>query len=201
MTASVGTASIVSDSTLLAPRWARILRASVLLALGLAILFSATLHGNAAFDVAIASSGLAVMGVVHLIEWTQRRGQGGANIALLLGIVAIVFAVLVIAVRAPLALPVGIAAWALVSALLEFVGMVVSPGTRQDAPIIGAVGILLSIVVLLSRDDVVAVIGFFGGYAIVAGVFLGIAAFDTRRVRDAMSNPTTQTPAAIVESE
>ena len=38
----------------------------------------------------------------------------------------------------------------------------------------------LALLVLVFRDDLIAVIGFFGAYAIVRGVFLGISAFDTR---------------------
>lgn len=189
------------DPSLLAPRWARVLRAAVLCGLGLVILFTATLHGDPAFDVAITASGLAVMGAVHLIEWAQQRGRSGAVVTLLLGTVTLASAVLVFTVRTPLMLAVLIAAWALVSALLEFIGTVLAPGSRQDAAIIGAAGVLLSIVVLFSRDDVVAVIGFFGGYAILAGVFLGIAAFDARREHEAQSNPAAQASAANVESE
>ena len=38
----------------------------------------------------------------------------------------------------------------------------------------------LALLILLFRDDLIAVIGFFGAYAIVRAVFLGISAFDTR---------------------
>lgn len=177
------------------------MRAGALFGIGLIILFTATLHGNTAFDVAIGSSALALIGAVHLIEWAQRRGEPGAAVALILGIISIAFAVLVFTLRDPLAFAMMIAAWALVSALLEFVGMVVAPGTRQDAAIIGAAGVLLSIFVLFTREDIIAVIGFFGGYAILAGVFLGIAAFDSRRGREVEPNPTTRASAANVESE
>lgn len=201
MTASVETVRRAGDVALLAPRWSRVLRAAVLFVLGIVVLFTATLHSNTAFDIAIASSGIAAVGVVHFIEWAQLRGHRGAVISLLMGLVSIVSAGLVFALHDQLVLAVGIAAWALVCALLEFVGMTVAPGSRQDAAIVGAAGVLLSITVLLSRNDVVAVIGFFGGYAIIAGVFLGIAAFDTRRERDASElGAPTMNPAANVES-
>ncbi|MGO3146987.1 MAG: hypothetical protein ACTIJ6_04835 [Leucobacter sp.] len=163
------------------PRWTTLLRAGVLLVVGLVIAFSATLHENFAFDVALTSSGLALIGAVYIIECSQRRGKQGAPIALLLGIVSFAAAATVFTVRIEFAFAIVIAAWALVCALFEFLGMTVAPGSRQDAAIIGAAGMLLAVLVLVFRDDAVAVIGFFGAYAVIAGVFLGIAGFDVRR--------------------
>src|SRR5690606_35266540 len=139
---------------------------------------------------AIASSALAIIGVVHVIEWSQRRQQSGAPVALFLGIVSIAAAVLVFTIRVELTFAIVIAVWSLVCALLEFLGMTITPGSRPEGALIGAAGVLLALAVLLTRNDLVAVIGFFGGYAVLAGVFLGIAAFDVRRSRggdDALS--------------
>lgn len=201
MTTANSVARRVVDPSLLPPRWARVLRAVVLVAIGAVITFSATLHSQLTFDVAMISSGLALIGTSHLIEWNQRRGKAGAPIALILGITSLVFAVLVFLLRDAFALAMLVAAWALVSALLEFVGMAVVPGSREDAPLIGGFGVLLSLFVLLSRDDVVAVIGFFGGYAVLAGVFLGIAAFDIRRGANVDAVQPVQGASDKVESE
>lgn len=171
-----------------APRSIRVLRAAVLIVTGLVVTFSAELHENVAFDTALVVAALALIGVVHGIEAFARRKSGGVAEAILLAIVSLAAAVVVSATVfgtgatfATTALALTLAAWALVSALLEFLGMVVHPGTRQDAALVGAAGVLLAIFLLLFRDDAVAVIGFFGGYAVLAGVFLGIGAFDTRR--------------------
>lgn len=180
MASSPSTVRFATDPSVLPPRWARALRSATLLAVGLAITFTATLHGDLAFDVAMASSGLALIGAVQLVEWAQRRGASGAPVALAIGIVSLIAAALVFMLRVELALAVVLAGWALVSALLEFIGMIVFPGSRQDAALLGGIGVLLALVLLLVREDLVAVIGFFGGYAIIAGVFLGIAAFDRR---------------------
>lgn len=181
MSPSIGTAHRAETSAAVLPRWIMLLRAGILLAVGFAVTFSATLHETFLFDIALTSAGLTLLGAAHLIEWSQRRGRSGAPIALFLGIVSLAAAAAVFTIRIELAFAVVLAAWALACALLEFLGMTVAPGTRQDAAIIGAISMLLALLVLLFRDDVVAVIGFFGGFSVVAGVFLGIAAFDARR--------------------
>lgn len=195
--ASAGIARFAGDPSALPPRWSRMLRSAVLLAVGLAIAFSATLHRELAFDVAMTSAGLGVIGAVHLVESAQRRRVGaaaGSAISLFLGIASLLATLLVFVFRSELALVVVLAAWALVGALLEFIGMVVYPGSRQDAPILGFIGLLLALLVLVSHADLVAVIGFFGGYAVIAGVFLGIAALDRRGAGDPGGDPAPASP-------
>lgn len=202
MAPSSGTTQRTDALVSVLPRWAILLRAGALLVVGLVITFSATLHENFAFDVGVIASGLALLGVVHLVEWSQRRGKTGAPIALILGIVSLVAAVLVFAQTTELALAIIIASWSLVCALLEFLGMTITPGSRHDAVIIGAIGMLLAVLVLVFRNDAVAVIGFFGGYAIIAGVFLAIAGFDTRRsVLESDTEAQSSPIATQVESE
>lgn len=181
MSTSTITQTRSGDPTILPAKWVRVLRAAVLIVIGLAVTFTATFHEQFTFDVGVISAGLVLIGICHLLEWVQRRGRGGAPVALLLGLVAVSAGVLVLFLQSELALPLIVASWALVSALLEFLGVAIVPGSRQDAPVIGAAGVILAITTLLARGDMVAVIGFFGGYAVIAGVFLGIAAFDSRR--------------------
>ncbi|KUF06031.1 hypothetical protein AUL38_14855 [Leucobacter sp. G161] len=157
----------------------------MLVAVGLLITFTATFHEQFGFDLAVVVGALVALGGVHILESWHRRGRGGSAIALALGAVSIIAAVALAVLGTEIAFAVTIAAWALGSALLEFMGMVITPGSRQDAPLVGATGVLLALAVLLARADLVAVIGFFGAYAVIAGVFLGIAAFDTRRTTEA----------------
>lgn len=185
MSETAGIAKRVADPSLLPPRWARLLRSAVLIGTGLLITFSAAFHEQFGFDRAVVAAALAAIAVAHLIEGAQRRASGGAAVAFALGAVSLLAAALLMTVASQIAFAVVIAAWALASALLEFVGTTVLPGSRQDAPLIGGVGLLLALTVLLTRGDLVAVIGFFGAYAVIAGVFLGIAAFDTRRATEA----------------
>ncbi|MFF8819376.1 hypothetical protein ACF07D_15420 [Leucobacter sp. NPDC015123] len=185
MSIAEGTVSRPSGTALLPPKWVRVLRAVLLLTVGLVVTFSATFHERFAFDLAVVVAALVAIGIVHIVEALQRRARGGGAIAVALGTISVAAAVFLTVLSTELAFAVVIAAWALVTALLEFVAMVVQPGTRQDAALVGAAGILLAVTVLLARGDLVAVIGFFGAYAIIAGVFLGIASFDTRTAADA----------------
>lgn len=185
-TANMQSAGAVTPPTQIS-RGVRLLRVIVLLAAGLAITFTATLHEQISFDQTLLCISLGALGIAHLVHAFAARGSGSAPIALLLAIAAIAAAVLVpLSVMASPDLGVAtlvsitLAAWALVSGLLEFIGAFTQPGARQDALLLGALGVLLSILILVFRYDPVAVIGFFGAYAVIAGVFLGISAFDNR---------------------
>ena len=156
-----------------AGRGIRLLRAAVLFVAGLGIAFTATMHARLSFDIGVTTAVLGVLGIVHLAAWFSSRASA---IPLLLGVVAIVAAILVPFTSSAVGFAVVVAAWSLASALLEFVGA--AAVQRSDATLLGALGVLLSILVLLVREDPVAVLGFFGGYAVIAGVFLGISAFD-----------------------
>lgn len=161
-------------------RAARLARVIILLAAGMFITFSATQHEQLGFDVSVTAISLAAIGVAHAAAWFSSRSSGGSPVTLLLATVAFLAAIGLLFTGSTVAYAVVVAAWALASALLEFIGAVVRPGSRQDAAIVGAAGILLATLTLLVREDPVAVLGFFGGYAIIVGVFLGISAFDSR---------------------
>lgn len=152
----------------------------MLLTAGMAITFSATLHEQLGFDLTIVAGSLAAIGVAHLVE-AGAVSRPVRGIPALLAAVAIVAAILVPFSDSPIKFAVVVAAWSLTSALLEFIGGTIRPGSRSDTVLLGATGILLALLVLLTREDQVAILGFFGAYAIVAGVFLGISAFDTKR--------------------
>ncbi|WP_053383113.1 hypothetical protein [Leucobacter celer] len=159
----------------------RLVRVGALLIAAIAITFTATLHEQLGFDRSIAAAALAAIGIAHLVEWVARRSASPSPVPLLLAISAIFAAIALPFAGTPIVFACVLAAWALVSALLELLGSAVRPGSRSDATLLGAAGILLAILTLLVREDPVAVLGFFGAYTIIAGVFLGISAFDTRR--------------------
>src|SRR5690606_18132848 len=104
--------------------------------------------------------------------------------------VAMVAAACIFAVSDPVPFAVIIAAWALVSGLLEFVSSTLGVSHRGDSIFMGAIGVLLALLVLLVRDDPVAVIGFFGAYAVIGAVFLAISAFDSRSGQEASTLDT-----------
>lgn len=161
------------------------MRPVVLLVIGLAITFTATLHQEFGFDLLVVAGALALIGLAHVIEGYQRREIGGQGIAYALGLVSFVAAIVLTLTASEVVFPVVIAAWAVIAAVLEFASLPKNAAPRQDAKLVGATGVLLAITVLLTRADLVAVIGFFGGYAVITGVFLGIAAFDARKVTEA----------------
>lgn len=181
-------------------RTARLIRVAVLLLAGITITFTATMHGRLGFDVAVAGFALAALGIAHFQEWVVTRAPARTPVTLLLAICGVGAAIALPLTGTVTGFAIVVAAWALASALLEFIGAATRPGSRQDAALMGALGMLLAILVLLVREDQVAILGFFGGYAVIAGVFLGISAFDVKRGasgthRDgALPQPTPQNP-------
>jgi hypothetical protein len=174
--------SDASSQTPLPPRSVRLIRVAVLALAGVVIAFSATLHEQLGFDVAVAAVSIAAVGVAHTIEWLSLRSSGGNPISLLLSLVAFAAAGGLVLSSTSIGFAITIAAWALASALLEFIAAATRPGSRQDATLLGAVGVLLALLVLLVREDQVAILGFLGSYAVIAAVFLGISAFDHGQV-------------------
>lgn len=174
----------------------RLTRVGVLIVSGLVIAFSAPMHEQLGFDLWVATAGLALIGIAHLIEWWSLRAPDRTAVPLVLGVVAIVAAILLPFTTAAIGFAIVIAAWALISGLLEFIGATVKPGSRQDATLLGGAGVLLAILVLFAREDQVAIVGFFGAYALLTGVFLGISAFDTRRAAQPATDDAGVMPAA-----
>ncbi|MEV8338165.1 hypothetical protein [Leucobacter sp. NPDC077196] len=183
MPAAVSTTAGSTTPEIPVPRSVRLVRVAVLLLSGFAIAFSPTFHEQLPFDLGLAAITIGAIGIAHLIEWWSRRATGGNPLPLLLGVVSLGAAIGLAFTSTVLAFAFVVAGWSLVSALFEFVGMTVRPGSRQDAIFLGAIGMILALLVMLVRDDQVAVLGFLGAYAVLAGVFLGISAFDTRRTR------------------
>lgn len=169
-----------------APRANRLiwwLRPLVLVVAGLVIAFSAELHAHLFFDRLVVAIALLILGATHVIEWrAQPNGHEGRRnpVALLLAAVAIISAVLVLLVDATVGFALIIAAWALVTGLLEFLATMLGYSARVDGLVYGALGVLLSILTLLVMTDMIAVTGFFGAYAIIFGVYLAISVFDAR---------------------
>lgn len=165
-------------------RGIRLVRVAVLLLSALAIVFTATLHENLGFDRVVIAMTTAALALVLLVEWFVRGPR--RNPALLLQAIAALGATIGVALAGEAVLvAVVIAAWALVTALLDFVAATLGLAERGEGTVLGALGLLLALAVLLVREDPVATIGFFGVYVLIAGVYLGIAAFDQRTARTA----------------
>ncbi|QIM15580.1 hypothetical protein G7067_02780 [Leucobacter insecticola] len=159
----------------------RLIRIAVLFIAGVAIAFTAPMHEQLGFNTLITAFTLGAVGVSLFIEWFAIRPQSGSPVTLLLAVVALIAAVILPFTGSIIGFAVTVASWALASALLEFVGA--TTRERRDATLLGVLGILLSILILLVREDQVAILGFFGAYAFIAAVFLGISAFDSPQPR------------------
>lgn len=195
MSAAVNTQTHSVDPATGARAWVPAWRPALLIVIGLTVAFSAALHEQLGFDRAVVAIALIALGATHLIEWFTSRADRQGPIPLLLGTVAIVTGVLQVFLGTGLGFAVLIAAWALITGLLEFLAAAFTVDGRGDHVFMGALGIVLALAVLLVLGDPVAVIGFFGGYALIAGVYEGISFFD-RRAKQKRALDDSETAAA-----
>lgn len=161
-------------------RLAKFLRAALYFVAGVVIAFTATLHRELGFDLTIAAASLVLFALAALNEHLRSERTLGRSAQLLQIAVAVLAAGGLLLVNSPKGFAVVLAVWALFAGLLEFLALALGTTSRQDSLFMGAIGLLLAIAVLIVRDDQVAIVGFFGAYALVVGVFLGISAFDQR---------------------
>lgn len=201
MSAAVGTPERSTDPAPRARGWVPWARPVLLLVSGLTVAFTAALHHELGFDRAVVAATLVALGIAHLLEWRLARGHRGDRddqtgpIPLLLAATAILAGLLHIVLATPIAFGLLLAAWALVTGLIHLLGAMLGFSARGDSVFLGALGVILAILILFFLLDPIAVIGFFGAYAVIAGVYLGISVFDARPKREAPAEaaaPATQ---------
>lgn len=201
MSAAVSTPERSTDPAPRVAGWVPWARPAALFVSGLTVAFTAALHHELGFDRAVVAVSLLVLGIIHVLEWRlMRDGHDGSDdrrgpIPLLLAVTAFVAALLHLVLATPIAFGLLLAAWALVTGLIHLLGAMLGFSARGDAVFLGALGVILAILTLFFLLDPIAVIGFFGAYAVIAGVYLGISVFDARPKRDASSEaaaPATQ---------
>ena len=163
-------------------RVARLLRAGALLIAGFAIAFTAPLHADAAFDRWMFAVTLLAIGVTTTLEFFALRSTPASGLVAVRAAVALIAAAAVLASGSAPDTSLVISAWAAASVVIAVVRVTRGSQARAVAVPSALLSGLLAVLVLMFRDDLIAVIGFFGAYAIVRGVFLGISAFDTREV-------------------
>jgi uncharacterized membrane protein HdeD (DUF308 family) len=156
-----------------------ILRAAVFIIIGLTVTFSASLHEQLAFNSFIFAMSVLTLGLVQVIVFLNpklRPYLGVRGLAtIFIDVLAALFAF--IAVTSVASLAHTIAIWALASAVIAFLGRQ-RAHRPADAYIHTALGVLLAVAAELSLGDQVMLIGFFGAYAMIVGVFAAIAAVD-----------------------
>lgn len=199
MSAAVSSSVDSQAPEIVTSRSVRLVRVIALLVSGLAITFTATLHERLAFDTGIAGVMIAWVGVAHLIEWFARRRTAPSTLPLILGVIALLSAIALPFLHTAIGFGLLVVGWALASSVLEFVGAVTRPGSRQDAILVGAAGMILALLALIFRGDQVAVLGLLGAYGILTGVFLAISVFDTRR-GDSPTGSDDPSPADAAET-
>lgn len=181
MATKPGEARELSASDGVPPRNVRLLRAAVLLLVGLTITFSAPQHANIEFDVAMLTLGLSLIGVATVAEYFAVRNTTESWWVAARATVALAAAGAGLAIVDTASMALVIAIWAGLTALITLMRWVRGVQPRSIALPSLLLSLALTVAVLITHDDPVAVIGFFGAYALVRGVFLGIAAFDPRK--------------------
>ncbi|MBU3994221.1 MAG: hypothetical protein KKF42_00340 [Actinobacteria bacterium] len=161
-------------------RRARLLRAVVLLVAGIVIAFTATLHSDPAFDRWVLSASLLAIGITTIIEFFAIRATPASWLVAARATLALVAAAAILLSSSAFDTSLVLAVWAATSVIIAVVRVTQGSQARGVAVPSALLSGALAVLVLVFRDDLIAVIGFFGAYAIVRGVFLGISAFDTR---------------------
>lgn len=152
------------------------LPAVVLLLTGFAVTFTQNFHELLGFNSWIVAIFGVVYGLVMLFtpESSPGRRRTGATVTFAGVSIAVGAAAPFMPSTAALAML--LLVWASV-ATLSIVWRWVQARER-DTLLLGIFAALLAVVLAFGARDLPAVMGFFAGYCIIAGVFLGIAAFD-----------------------
>ena len=173
----VGESATPSDSLL---RTLRVVHAAVLLAVGFVIAFTATIHENVASNRWIIAASLLAIGAATLLVYWAQRNLGGSWPVAARAAAMIAAGGALLVVQGQLELAVVVILWALVNAVLIDASAATKLETRRETLPGTLLSIALGVAIFMFREDPVAVIGFFGAYTTIAGVFLGISAFDRR---------------------
>jgi hypothetical protein len=183
MSEAIGSASTES-ADLRSIRVARVVRSAALLLSGFAVAFTATLHEQLDFDRWLLVASLAFIGAATLVEYRALLSSLESWWVAARAIIAFAAAGSLIAASSSLAVALVLALWALLTAVITLMRLARKVQPRGVAIPSAILSVALALATLVVRDDPVAVIGFFGAYAVIRGVFLGISAFDSRGSRD-----------------
>lgn len=176
------TAGVIAGNFPTSPalRSARFGRALVLLAAGVAIAFTAPMHQNLEANRWMVSASLLLLGLMTLVEHIVQRGDHAAWPIAVRAALLFFAAGGVLVAESHLGLAIVIAIWAIANAVLVYASALTGLESSRQALPAALLSLALGAVALILRDDPVAVLGFFGVYAVICGVFLGISAFDGR---------------------
>lgn len=159
-------------------RTARLLRSGALLLTGLGIAFTAPLHEQLEFDRWAIFVGLLIIGCVTFVEYRVLRFTLESWWIAARAIIAFAAVGALLAVSDSVGIALVVAAWAALTAVVTILRLVRGAQPKQVAIPSALLSVALAVISLLVMGDAVALIGFFGAYAVIRGVFLGISAFD-----------------------
>ncbi len=179
-------------------RTARVTRAATLFVVGIAIAFTAPLHESFTFNRWVLLVAFALLGLATLFEYFAQRKNRAHGFTSIRALLMFIAAIAVLLSNDSLGLTIVVAAWAVANAIVLFATAIHTRATRGQALPAALLGLVLAVAVVIFRNDPVGVIGFFGMYAFISGVFLGITAFDTRVERG--TAPSTATPGNATNS-
>lgn len=179
MTDAVDDAALPTTAEPRAQRAARLTRAIVLLLVGIAIAFTATLHRDFEFDRWMLFASLALIGAATLVEYRDLRDTLESWWVAARAVIAFAAAGSLIAVADTAGMALVVVFWALLTAVITLMRLVRGVQPRRVALPSAGLSLALALVTFLVRADSVAMIGFFGAYAVIRGVFLGISAFES----------------------
>lgn len=166
-------------------RAAQLVRVTVLLVIGLAIAFTAPLHEQLGFDRSMFVTALTLIGAATVVEYFALRGTAESWWVAARAIVAFAAAGSALATADSASLALVVTVWAMLTALITLMRLLRGVQPRKVAVPSLLLSVGLALAAILTREDPVAVIGFFGAYAMIRGVFLGISAFDPRTAESA----------------
>lgn len=173
------TETIAAPSKTQRLRVAQLIRAGVLVVVGVIIAFTAPLHSDVDFDRLVIGFGLLGIGIATLIEYGAALRTAEAWWIAARAVVAFSAAGSLIAAADSLTLALVVVLWAALTAVITLMRLTRKVQPPRVALPSMILSIVLAVAAFITREDPVAVIGFFGAYAIIRGVFLAIAALDT----------------------
>lgn len=169
-----------------------LIRAGILLAFGILITFTPQLHTMTFTTLSFGIFAL-LWAVVLLALWSfspaDQRVAGSRLLALMAAVAGALSLSGAVSQVQLLSLVIGL--WALLSAAALFWANRTGPRVR-DTALQAIMLAVLAVLMLFVPDDAIGVIGFFGGYCVLAGVFLAIGSFDRAPAAEAQQSADAQ---------
>lgn len=150
----------------------------IFLATGFTVTFTQGLHEDLRFNSwLIVVFGLA-LGLTSFINWTKTKKEPAGFVPALSGVLSLALAVVAISATNLMQLRLGLLLWAAINVAVYAYAWMITKNSK--ALLVAAYGTFFVLVIAFVATDLPAVVGFFAAFCIMAGVYLGIAAFDPK---------------------